>query len=248
MSHRLRRSILKSAQMKWRSRILLQVLSYLLTSMSREILVQVTMLPSAVDVWKHIETSFSSQSCARVINTCMALATTQKASSTAAEYISKMKTLVDEMTSVGKKLDDEELVSYILARLDYEYNSLVSSMAARVKPVTLGEMYSQLLAFETRLELQNGGQSQSGGPTPQPSVNSTSRGRGGFSRGQGGHGGPARGGSGSGGRGRGDPYKPRNRSPPCQLCGKTNHIVFKCYKRFDQSYMGEEKSVNSAGS
>ena len=55
-----------------------------------------------------------------------------------------------------KKLDDEELSSYILAGLDYEYNSLVSSIAARVEPATLGDMYSQLLAFETCLELQNG--------------------------------------------------------------------------------------------
>jgi hypothetical protein len=52
-----------------------------------------------------------------------------------------------------KKLDDEELISYILAGLDYEYNSLVSSIAARVEPVTLSDMYSQLLAFEMRLEL-----------------------------------------------------------------------------------------------
>jgi hypothetical protein len=48
---------------------------------------------------------------------------------------------------------NEELISYILAGLDYEYNSLVSSIAARVEPVTLGDMYSQILAFETRLEL-----------------------------------------------------------------------------------------------
>jgi hypothetical protein len=59
-----------------------------------------------------------------------------------AEYISKIKTLVDEMASAGKKLDDEELCSYILAGLDYEYNSIVSSIAARVDPVTLGELYS----------------------------------------------------------------------------------------------------------
>jgi hypothetical protein len=36
--------------------------------------------------------------------------------------------------------------------------------------------------------------------------------------------------------------------PPCQLCGRTNHPVFKCYKRFDLRYMGEEKSANAAGS
>jgi hypothetical protein len=66
-----------------------KVLNYLLTTVSRDVLVQIAALPSAVEVWKHIETSFASQFRARVINTRMALATTQKGLLTAAEYISK---------------------------------------------------------------------------------------------------------------------------------------------------------------
>jgi hypothetical protein len=106
------------------------VFSYLLTSIFRDVLIQIAALPSATEVWKHIQTSFVSQSRARVINTRMALAMTQKGSSTMAEYISKMKILADEMASAGKKLDDEELTSYILAGLDSEYNSIMSSIAA----------------------------------------------------------------------------------------------------------------------
>jgi hypothetical protein len=110
----------------------------------------------------------------------MALATAQKGSSTVADYISNMKTLTDDMIVARKKLDDEELASYVLAGLDYEYNSLVSSIAARVEPITFTELYSQLIAFKTRLYLQGQG---SGG---QSSVNNASKGRGGFSRGCGG--------------------------------------------------------------
>jgi hypothetical protein len=153
-----------------------QVLSYLLTSVSRDVLVQVDVLPSVTAVWKHIESSFASQSRARVINTRMALATTQKGSSTVAEYIFKMKTLVDDMASTGKKLNDEDFSSYVLAGLDADYNSVVSSIAARVEPISFDELYSQLVAHENRLDLQNGGQSLS-------SVNSASRGRGGFFQG-----------------------------------------------------------------
>jgi hypothetical protein len=80
-----------------------QVLSYLLSSVSRDILVQIAALPTAAAVWKHLETSFASQSRAQVINTRMALATTQKGSSSTAEYVAKMKTLADEMASAGKK-------------------------------------------------------------------------------------------------------------------------------------------------
>jgi hypothetical protein len=58
-------------------------------------------------------------------------------------------------------------------------------------------------------------------------------GRGGFNRGCGGRGSRG-GGSNAGGRGHGDlSYKAQNKFPPCQLCGRTNHLVFKCYKRFD---------------
>jgi hypothetical protein len=165
---------------------------------SHDILVQIDALPSAREVWKHIETSFASQSCARVINTRMALATTQKGSSTVAEYMSKMKTLADDMAFAEKKIGDEELCSYILAGLDFEYNSLVSSIAARVEPVTLGELYSQMLTFETQLDLKNGTSPTPGGHASS-SANTASRGRGGFTCGQGGRG--SQGGFNNNGRG-----------------------------------------------
>jgi hypothetical protein len=91
----------------------------------------------------------------------MALATTQKGSLTVAEYISKMKLLADDMASTGKKLDDKDFISYILAGLDAEYNSVVSSIAGRVELITFAELYSQLLAYENRLDLQGGGQGMS---------------------------------------------------------------------------------------
>jgi hypothetical protein len=92
------------------------------------------------------------------------------------------------------------------------------------------------------LDQQNGGHGSS-----QSSVNNASRGRGGFSRGRRDHG--IGGGNYFGSRGRGDPFnKPKNKFPSCQLCGKTNHAVFKCYKHFDPHYMGEEKSVNVTNS
>jgi hypothetical protein len=141
-----------------------------------------------------------------------------------------------------KKLDDEEITSYILNGLDNENNSVVSSIAARVNPISISKLYSQLLAHETRLDLQ----SQGTGRQSSSSVNTTSHGRGGFTRGRGGRGPGARGGNMSGGRGRGDsPYKPRNKFPPCQICGKTKQSVFKCFKCFDPAYMGEEKNANA---
>jgi hypothetical protein len=45
------------------------------------------------------------------------LATTQKGNLPVSEYFDKMKVLGDDMAATGRKLDDEELVEYILAGL-----------------------------------------------------------------------------------------------------------------------------------
>jgi hypothetical protein len=117
----------------------------------------------------------------------------------------------------------------------------LSSIAARVEPIGFAKLYSQLLAHENILNLQNSGQGSS-----QSLVNNASRGRGGLSRGRGSRG---RGGGFPSGHGRGDPFnKSKNKFLPCQLCGRTNHAVFKCYKCFDPHYMGEDRSVNAANS
>jgi hypothetical protein len=136
------------------------------------ILAHVTTMPTASSAWAAIDAMFASQSRARAINTRMALATAQKGTTSMTEYFGRMKTLADEMASAEKKLDDEELVSYILAELDIEYNTMVSAVATRVEPISLGELFTQLVGFEQRIDLLQGVGSNS-------SANLASRGRGG---------------------------------------------------------------------
>jgi hypothetical protein len=149
------------------------VLSYLLSSLTRETLVTVTMCTHAADVWSELSNLYSSQACARTVNTRIALATTRKNQLSVTEYYSKMRSLADDMASTGTALRDDEFVSYILAELDEDYNSVYSAVISRVEPITPGELYAQLLGYEQHLQLQNGGIS---GYTS--SANSASRGRG----------------------------------------------------------------------
>jgi hypothetical protein len=121
-----------------------QVLNYLLSSISREILV------SRVH---HVHGGGSEGHPGHVHVTVpwprhqhwMALATAQKGASTIAEYFSRMKGLADDMASARMKLEDEEIAFYILASLDGNFNPVVSAMAAHVEPLSLGEPYTQLV-------------------------------------------------------------------------------------------------------
>ena len=118
-------------------------------------------MASARELWTAIEDMFASQSRTRIISTWMALTAVSKSTSTISEYFQKVKTLADEMTSTGKKLEDEELVSYILSGLDIEYDAVVSVVASHVEPISLGELYTQLVSFEQQMEIRGGGGQQS---------------------------------------------------------------------------------------
>ena len=65
-------------------------------------------------------------------------------------YFVKMKGLADDMASVGKKLEDDE-----------DYESIVTAMMSCVEPISVNELYAQLMAFEQRRDLHGGGSQSS---------------------------------------------------------------------------------------
>uniref|UniRef100_J3M9V3 Uncharacterized protein n=1 Tax=Oryza brachyantha TaxID=4533 RepID=J3M9V3_ORYBR len=241
-----------------------QVLGFLLSSLSRDILNQVAGSRSSAQAWRAISEMFSSQSHARTLNVRLVLQTTSKGSA-GARYrgfdglhgkgnpdFGKMKTYGDEVAATGKPLDEEELIAYIVNGLDGDYDPFVSSLGMRVEPISITELYAQLLNFENRLKLRQGGASANaanrangGRKTFAPrggsvSILSDGRGRG----------------DGSGGRGRGTAEAGRGRGggqqqhtdtrPVWQVCYKRGHVAADCWHRFDTNYVPDERHVAAA--
>lgn len=139
-----------------------QVLGYLLSSVTRDVLVQVATYETAAEVWGIIKQMYTSHTRARSINTRIALTTTKRGNMIITEYFTKMKTLKDEMQASGKPLDDEDFLQYIITGVGPEFSEVVSVVCARVESISIGELYSQLLNFETRKVLYNGAQDTGG--------------------------------------------------------------------------------------
>jgi hypothetical protein len=111
----------------------------------------------------------------------------------------------------------------------------MENVSARVDPISISDLFAQLLIIEARVE----GQHQAA-----MSANPAKRGGGSFTgRGGGCDGGRAtRGGFGRGyGRGHGTGER-----PTCQTCEKIGHSARRCWKRFDRDFKLEEKSTNNA--
>lgn len=151
-----------------------QVLAFLVNSLSSTILAQVATLTTSSEVWAALENMYSAQSRARVTNLRMQLASLKKGSMNVAAYFDKMKTLGDEIAAAGKPIDNDEMVSFILNGLDFEYNPIVSSILGRTDPISINDLYAQIMAFEMLLEMFD----QGSGNKYQSSANSASRGRG----------------------------------------------------------------------
>ena len=118
------------------------LLGHLNNSLSREILGAVVNETTSASVWAMLTEMFSVQSQARVVNLKMQLANCNKGNQTAAAYYAKVKALGDELAAAGRPIPDEELVTFILAGLDFDYNPLVSSVLGRVPAITLSELYA----------------------------------------------------------------------------------------------------------
>ena len=232
-----------------------QLLGHLFNSLSKDVLGQVATLTKSAEVWAALETMFSAQSRARVTNLWMQLTNLKKGSMTTAVYFSKMKALGDELAAAGKPVPDDEMVSFILSGLGIEYNPIVSSVLNRTDEISLSDLYAQVTAYETRLEMFQDQHSNSGNQY-QSSVNSASKGRGGgFNnrcRGQGR--GRGRGGRGSGGQG--SPNGTRiggqnnnggsNTKLRCQICDRANHTALECWYRFEEDYQPSTKMAGTA--
>jgi hypothetical protein len=171
-------------------------------------------------------------------------------------YIGRMKALSDEMAAAGRKLEDDELVEYILIGLDEEYNSLVSTVLARTDPISVSELYSLMLAFETRVDLHTKGNSfeslanttchgRGHGGGPGCSNQGNRGGRGPRSPAQhGSHGGFHHGGLNGGSRNNNSGTSSERLL--CQVCFMLGHTTDRCWNKYDENYVHDSRHVAAA--
>ena len=125
-----------------------QVLGYLLSTLSKEVLIAVTTVTTAHALWTAVAGMFSSQSMSRVNNIRAALINAQKGNQMVAAYFASLRGLADELAAAGKAIQDDELISYIIHGLDVDYQPLVSALDAHVTLVALDELYAMLSNFD----------------------------------------------------------------------------------------------------
>jgi len=101
---------------------------------------------TSAELWSALQRMFSARSLARVTNLRVQLANLKKGNMSTPDYFAKMNAIKDELAVPSKGVCDEELVSYIVNGLGYDYNPFVSSVLGRSEPTSLSDLFAQLMA------------------------------------------------------------------------------------------------------
>lgn len=150
--------VVNSEYMNWmRSDQLL--LGGLLSTINKEVLVQVIHCESSTEVWSSLESLYSCQTIAKSFQLKQQLRLVKKDSLSINDYILKIKTIGHALAAIGESLSDKDLLLAILNRLDHEYETIVSLITYQMNKIDLEKMQYLLLMHEQQLNSKNLSQS-----------------------------------------------------------------------------------------
>ncbi|KAK1604433.1 hypothetical protein QYE76_028106 [Lolium multiflorum] len=128
------------------------ILSAIMSTSTEAVQGLVIFATTSQDAWSALDSSFSSQSTARYMAIRRQLQEVKKLDSSMTTYFKKVKSLADTLTSIGQPLRPEEFISYVLAGLDDDYEALVEVISNRNTPISIRDLFAQLLSKEQRVE------------------------------------------------------------------------------------------------
>ena len=238
------------------------VLSLINATLSESVLGTVYGLKTARQAWTALAARMASHSRSRVTHLKRQLQNLKQGSKSCLEYIQGAKHMADQLSAVGKPVDDEDLISYIVSGLNSSFTPFVTSysFATRDSVLSLQEFQDELMNYETLLEHHNQSvisdtgnfamfANKPGQFSSNRNNNNNKKGRGSFSA--------KRSNTTPNGSQFGQSTLPKQVSnqdstpfrpsrPSCQICGRNNHQALDCYHRMDFSFQGRHPPAQLA--
>ena len=130
-------------------------MSWLYASLSKDIMPQIVVYSTTVEIWNALNQIYYASSMARVIKLHIKLQTLRKDGLSASEYIQKLKSICNSLAAIGELVFEKDHLIYLFSGLDREYNPFVTSIQNQFDQPIIKQIHSLLLIYDFHLKQQN---------------------------------------------------------------------------------------------
>lgn len=120
----------------------------LCSTISASILPYIINLDTTAAIWSSLETRFQSTNRSKVIQLKNELHNVSLKNQTMSQYLSEIKSVVDQIAAAGSSVDSEDIILYILKGLPPTYQSFKTAIRMMINPISLDDLYPLLLSEE----------------------------------------------------------------------------------------------------
>jgi hypothetical protein len=133
------------------------ILSWINLNLSESVLSSVYGLHTSRQVWLALSTQFASQSKSWISQLKRQLQTLHQGSKTCTAYLNFAKTCADQLAAIGKPVDDEDLISYLMGGLNPSFNSFITTITitSRNTSLSFADFRAELYNHEMMLDRQS---------------------------------------------------------------------------------------------
>lgn len=125
----------------------------IVSALSPTIVPLITGAPTSLEAWKILSNTYAKPSRGHIKQLQHRLKQTTKTSDQPiTDYMQTIKTIVDELSILGKKMDQEDITDAILTGLDsITYKPVIEAIQARDTPISFSELHEKLINHELTL-------------------------------------------------------------------------------------------------
>ena len=120
------------------------LLSWLLSSISIEVLRLVVTSKTSFELWTNLEQQFGYETAAKKVHLKMLLNNLNKASLTMTEYFSKLRSITDELAIAGSPVSSLNFITDLISCLGQSCYHVVVYIEANILKMSINEAYSML--------------------------------------------------------------------------------------------------------
>jgi hypothetical protein len=131
-----------------------QLLNLIICSLAPSLVPSMYGLKTSRLSWSNLATRFAAQSKSRISHLKRQLQSLQQGNKTCTEYLNQAKSWADELSAVGKSIEDDDLISLVINGINPTYNSFVTAFTLRDRETTFHDFQSELLGHKILLQNQ----------------------------------------------------------------------------------------------